>query len=267
MIEVPDEFLPSIGVVYPHENWIVFEEWVAKQLPIISEIEYLPIQWTAYFVNNGYGNDVLALHKLQQFIDRLPKDKKYWTIVQYDDGILVDVSGIDLLQFNMSKNIGVPIPLLCMEHSYVHTQDKSILASFIGSHTHPIREHIFKISNAEYYISDEQHDINRYCKILANSIFGLCPRGYGLASFRATECMQYGTIPVYISDEFIIPFGVDFEGYGVLIKEEDAHRIEEILSNFTMLQIIEKQNNIKKYYEEYYTYTGAFNKIKEYLES
>jgi hypothetical protein len=154
-----------------------------------------------------------------------------------------------------------------MEHSYVHNEDKSILASFIGSHTHPIREYIFKISNAEYYISDEQHDINRYCRILASSIFGLAPRGYGLNSFRLSECMQYGTIPVYISDEFIIPFGVDFEEYGVLIKEEDAHRIEEILGSYTMLQIIEKQNNIKKYYEEYYTYSGAFNKIKEYLES
>jgi hypothetical protein len=79
MIEVPSEFTPSIGVVYPHENWMIFEEWVSKQLPIQSEREYLPIQWTAYFVNNGYGNDVLALHRLQQFIDQLPKNKKYWT--------------------------------------------------------------------------------------------------------------------------------------------------------------------------------------------
>ena len=265
MIEVPQEFKPTIFTIYPQENWMLFEEWVSKQLIPKTEREYLPIQWTAYQVNNNYGNDKQALDRLQQFINQLPKDKKYWTIIQYDDGILVDVSELDLLQFSMSKNIGVPIPLLCMEHSYVSNGNKDILASFIGTHTHIIRENVFRVRNSEYYISDEQHDTHRFCDVVARSIFGLCPRGYGLNSFRIVECMQYGTIPVYISDEFIIPFGIDFEDFGVLIEEKDAHKIDEILASFTMLQIIEKQNNIKRYYQDYFTYKGSWNTIKEYL--
>lgn len=222
MIYVPDEFKPIINTIYPHENYDIFESWVCKQNLPQTEREWLPIQWTAYFVNNMYGKDVEAMYRLQSFINSLPTDKKYATCVQYDDGVLVDVSRLDLLQFNMSENIGVPIPLLCQPHSYRHNGVKNIFASFIGSHTHPIRESIFQIRNDDFYISDRVHDINEFCSILARSTFGLCPRGYGLNSFRIAECMQYNTIPVYISDEFVEPFYIDFNEIGVKIPESQV---------------------------------------------
>ena len=267
MINVPSEFMLDINTVYPYGNYVVFEKWLSQQDIPNTKREYLPIQWTAYFVNNQYGQDKQALKKLQDYIYSLPKDKSYWTCVQYDDGILVDVSGIDLLQFSMSKDIGVKIPLLSMPHQFKQTEEKKLFASFIGTYTHPIREHIFKIRNQEYYISQEQHSENQFCDIVSKSIFGLCPRGYGLSSFRIGECLQYDTIPVYISDEFIIPFGLNFNDFGVIIQEKDAHRIEEILAAIPFLEIIEKQNNIKDIYQRYYTYDGAFNEIKQYLES
>ena len=267
MINVPYEYMLDINTVYPYGNYVIFEKWLSQQNIPDTKREYLPIQWTSYFVNNQYGNDKEALKNLQWYIDSLPKDKQYWTCVQYDDGILVDVSGIDLLQFSMSKDIGVKIPLLSMPHQFKKLVQKDILASFVGTWTHQIREHIFRIRNEEYYISDQPHTESEFCDVVSRSIFGLCPRGYGLSSFRIGECLQYGTIPVYISDEFIIPFGLDFNEFGVIIESKDAHRIEEILSSISLLSIIEKQNNIKEVYERYYTYEGAFNEIKQYLES
>jgi hypothetical protein len=267
MINVPSEFMLNINTVYPYGNLIIFEDWLSKQDMPNTEREYLPIQWTSYFVNNQYGNDKEALKKLQLYIDTLPKDKKYWTCVQYDDGILVDVSGIDLLQFSMSKNVGIRIPLLSMPHEFKQSKGKDILVSFVGSHTHPIREHIFLISDEEYYISKQPHSENEFCDIVSRSVFGLCPRGYGLSSFRIGECLQYGTIPVYISDEFIIPFDIDFNKFGLIIEEKDSHKIEKVLGSIPLMSIIEKQNNIKDIYEKYYTYDGAFKEIKKYLES
>lgn len=125
----------------------------------------------------------------------------------------------------------------------------------------PIRENVFNINQLDFYISDQGHDINSFCDIISKSIFGLCPRGYGLNSFRIAECLQYETIPVYISDKFVNCFDADFEEYGVIIEEKDAHKIVEILKSITDVEIVEKQLKIKDIYNKYYTYQGALNNI------
>lgn len=267
MINVPIEFTPEINTIYPWENDVIFEEWVSRQNAIESERIYLPIQWTAYHVNNNYGNDKIAIQKLQDYIDSLPRENKYWSIVQYDDGILIDLKDLDLIQFSMSNKIGVEMPLMCMPHSYKWNGKKTIYASFIGTHTHPIREHVFSIKNKDYYISDKSHNINDFCDIISHSLFGLCPRGYGLNSFRIAECMQYETIPVYISDHFIECFDANFDEYGIRIHESDAHLIEHILKGYSDIEIIEKQLKIREIYQKYYTYEGALNNIKKSLNA
>jgi hypothetical protein len=161
----------------------------------------------------------------------------------------------------MSKKEGVEIPLLCMPHSFVWNGEKTIYASFIGTHTHPIREKVFNINHRDFYISDKEHDVNSFCNVVSQSLFGLCPRGYGLNSFRIAECLQYETIPVYISDRFINCFDANFEDYGVIIQEKDAHRIVEILQSMSDYEVVAKQMKIKEMYEKYYTYQGALNNI------
>ena len=267
MIHIPEEFTPTINTIYPWENDIIFEDWVSHEHILNTERQYLPIQWTAYHVNNNYGNNPVARKQLQDYVDKLPKDLKYWTICQYDDGVMTDFKDLDILVFSMSKKTGVEIPLLCKPHSYSWNGKKSIFASFIGTHTHPIRENVFNIKNRDFYISDKEHSIQDFCDIISHSLFGLCPRGYGLNSFRIAECMQYETIPVYISDEFIGCFDANFEDYGIVIEEKDANKIEEILKSYTDLQIVDKQLKIKEIYKEYYTYEGAFNKIKKILNA
>jgi hypothetical protein len=267
MIDVPKEFMPTINTVYPFENYTIFEEWVSKRfIPDFNGRDYLRINWTSYHVNNNYGNDPIARRKLQGYVDSLPRDKTYWTICQYDDGVLVDFKDLDVLVFNMSKKEGIEIPLLCMPHSYQWDGIKNIYASFIGTNTHPIRENVFNIQNPDYYISKEQHDVNRFCDVISHSIFGLCPRGYGLNSFRIAECLQYETIPVYISDEFVNCFNANFEDYGVIIEAKDAHRIVPILNSVSDIEIVEKQLKIKEIYNKYYTYQGALLNILNKLD-
>jgi hypothetical protein len=266
MIHVPSQFQSVINTCYPPENHIIFEKWLEGNAIPSTERVHLPVQWTSYYVNHNYGQDRRANYDLQEYLNGLDTSKKYWTVVQYDDSILNRVDHLDILRFEMSKNIGYPIPLLCMPHSYQSDGRRKYFASFVGQKTHEIRDFVFRLTGTPlYYVSGIIHTIDHYCKIISQSMFGLCPRGYGLNSFRIVECMQYGTIPVYISDEFIEPFGIDFNEYGVKIEKKDAHRIDEILKAIPTYDIMKKQDRIKELYESHFTFEGCRTQIQKHL--
>lgn len=262
-------FKEPIRVIYPPNNFKLFEQWFDESYKWCNtDRELLPVYFNGFYVNNNYGNDLEARKELQSFLYSLDRNKKWFTIIQYDDSILDDVSHLDLLRFEMSKNIGVPIPLLCQPHPYKFIGGKKWFGSFVGSRTHPIRNNLESLKGKEgYYISFEFGDIETYCRVLHESMFSLCPRGYGANSFRIAESIQFGSIPVYISNEFILPFNIDFEEFGVLIKEEDAGIIHEILSNIEPEEVIRKQDRLKEVYEKYYTYEGCFSQIIKHLET
>jgi hypothetical protein len=267
--EIPEQFRPRINTVYPPNNFTEFERWVYE---VYSKCDtdriYLPIFWTGYYVNHSYGQDKDAVNRLQSFIDSLDKSKKYWTIVQYDDSILNDVSELDILRFEMSKNIGVPIPLMCELHPYKFYTPKKYFASFVGSRTHPMRNDLEKFKNKDgWYISFEPHSIEDYCRILHESIFALCPRGYGLNSFRVLEGMQYGAIPVVISDEWVIPSGVNFWEYGVLVRDTVVSEVGNILNGIPEAEVVYKQELLSSVFEAHYTYEGCLKNIIKSLET
>jgi len=267
MIHIPAIFQPKINTTYPAENREEYERWFFENYKRdVSDREYLPILFCGYHVNNQYGQNKQARYDLQAFVNTLDIRKKYFTISQYDDGVGVDWKGKDVLVFDMSKKSAYQIPLMCEPHSYVHDGGKKYLASFIGSRTHELRDKIFALEgNDGYYISSKTHYIDKFCEVLASSIFGLCPRGYGLNSFRIVECMQYGTIPVYISDDFIFPHNLDFLDYGVVIEVKEAGKIDEILKAITPEQIISKQDKIKELYHSHFSYQGVMDRINEHL--
>lgn len=270
MIEkVPEKFSPQINTIYPPNNFKEFERWLGDNFTTaVTDRTYLPVYWTAYHVNNNYGNDAESIQLLQEYIDSLDRTKKYWTVVQYDDSVLIDFKELDVLRFEMSKNTGVGLPLIGQPHPFEFSGPKKHFANFIGGKTHPIRESAALLSGISgYYISYDPHPIERYCRIMYESIFTLCYRGYGLNSFRCTEAIQYGSIPVYISDEFVVPFDAEFSDYGVLIHHKSAHRIDEILQSIDPMQVIEKQDKLSQVYKKYYTYEGVLENIIRTLET
>jgi hypothetical protein len=271
MIETPEWLRPKINTVYPKNNLIEFERWFGENYAgDVSDREYLPIYWCGYQVNHEYGQDAVAMQRLQAFIDTLPYDKKYFTISQYDDSVGVDFKGRDVLIFDMSKNGNdrVPIPLIGQPHPYTFSGEKKYLANFIGSHTHPIREKIFALQGTEgFYISDQPHDIETYCRVISESWFTLCPRGYGINSFRIAESLQYGSVPVYISDKFIHPFYIDFNSFGLTVHA-DSPFLDDVGGYLNAHRMINYDDwNLKGRYETYFTYAGCRNKILQRLLS
>ncbi len=269
MINTPDWTKPRICVKYPSSNETEFERYFYESYQgDLTDREYLPIFWTGYYVNNSYGQDMVALQKLQDYIDALDKSKKYFTIIQYDDAILNRVSSLDLYQFNMSKPYDYPLPLIGEPYPYIFTNpEKKYLANFIGGSTHPIREHAKTLIGKEgYYISFERHDPYEYCKILSESVFTLCYRGYGINSFRISEALQSGSIPVYISDDFIEPHNVLIDNYGIKIPMDYLNNLGGILQlKYGECEINKKSRD--DIYKEYFTYDGTRLKILEHLQT
>lgn len=282
MIErVPDIFRPRIRVEYPPDNKQIFEEWFFENVKDIpGDRVYLPVFWCSFQVNNDYGKG-RKMADLQSFIDGLDRSKKYFTITQYDDGPLVDFKDLDIKVFGSGGGrIDCPIPLVCMPHPYDFEaktpKKRQYLASFVGSITHPIRRKMIdyiislpKEHRDRYFIFTDRMPIETFCKVMSESVFALCPRGYGKTSFRICEALQYGAIPFYLSDEednFIYPFpdelGDDQCVYPML--GDWIHTLHATLTNVEYTHLWQREGQLV--YPEYYTFEGCKNKILEWLK-
>lgn len=268
-VKVPIEFRRRQHGHYPEDNLRPFEEWYFDNFKgpksQNSDRLYLPIFWTAYYCNNRYGKDTVAMKRLTDYLRALDRSKKYYTIVQYDDGILhgADIADLDIKVFTLSGKTGFwpkggihNLPLLCEAHKYRFDLNRDIFASFIGrKNTHEIRK---RINCPGAFIPDHRYGLKDFCEIMARSVFALCPRGYGITSFRISESIQYGAIPVYISDEFAIPYDDKRQNY--LINITDPSLVGEVLNALTKAQIYELQRNVERVKSDF-TYQGALRFI------
>ena len=260
----PIEFRVKHPFPYPSDNLHEFERWFYDntQPDEITGRTYLPIFWTGYWVSNNYGAKEKGRNNLQRFIDNLPRDKKYFTICQYDDGPMVDFKDLDIIVFGMSGGrIDYPIPLLCQPHGFKFDCKRDIFASFIGGDTHPIRKELVKqfAGMKDCVVNFKKVPLKEYCNVLARSVFAICPRGYGKSSFRITEAIQYGAIPVYVSDEFVLPYNLPFCGTGTTID----NNVYEFLKRISAQTAIESFYKSIEKHRILYTYEGCKKRILE----
>lgn len=252
---------------------------------INSDYIYLPIQWTAYHLINGYGQNVQPLIDLYgQITDQLP-DQKFFTVVQYDGGTLVELPNCRVFAASgsFSSPIGKnstyePIPLLCDPHPVINKDEKQYKVVFCGRRTHELREKMFDtLSNIEGYnlydtssASISQEDVDTFRTLLTDSIFGLCPRGYGPASFRFYETIQMGCIPIYITDEVWLPFNqfIDWEKLCLIISPEE---IDQIPSKVDQLIGSGEYKNMLEYgqscYDKHLSWSGAVTTIANIISN
>lgn len=260
----PIEFRVKQAHSYPEDNAHEFERWFYDntQPDEIKGRTYLPIFWTAYWTNNGYGAKEKSRNNLQRFIDSLARDKKYFTICQYDDGPMVDFKDMDIVVFGMSGGrIDYPIPLLCQPHGYKFDCKRDIFASFVGGDTHPIRKELVKqfAGKNDCHVSFKKLPLKEYCNLMARSVFALCPRGYGKSSFRIAEAIQYGAIPVYVSDEFVLPYNLEAFPFGHYLSPE--RDINQSLRLMVETVAYDTMKNACEKFKSLYTYEGCKQKI------
>lgn len=272
MVDVPVTFshMAAHPFPYPSDNILIFEEWFYAMLSKGEERHriYLPIFWTGYYIRADYGKNEALIQMLQDYINILDKSKKYYTIVQYDDGILNDLSGLDIRVFAMSgRRIDYPLPMICQPHEYKFNVERDIFMSFVGRPTHTLREKII----AEFedrpacYVTSRRHTLKDYCHVMARSVFALCPRGYGPTSFRIMEALQYGAIPVYMSDLLIFGHHHQFPGVGIPTTDEFNPRgLLSALRNMP-ISMERLRTDIPTIFQKCYTYEGTKALILENL--
>ena len=258
ILKIPEEFMDMSVIKYPpHQKSKNIEAKTYLEIDrniesLNSNLIYLPIQWTNYLVKNNYGKN---LQPLQDYVNSLSTDQSYFSIVQYAGGPLVNIDNIlfftagGLFNTKINKNLSyMSIPLISDQHkTKLNYKNKKYLASYLGRNTHKIREEIemlFK-NDKNFYVKNlnsmdiKRSDSLKFKKIMANSIFSLCPRGFGPTSFRLYESIQMGSIPVYIAEnkEHVLPFSefIDWEKLCVITNISNLKSLDKKL-----ISIVEK---------------------------
>lgn len=240
---------------------------VAIKDQIKTDLIYCPIKWTAYYCNNGFGSPQ-AKHEMREYINTLPKNKKFFTVVQYDDGIMVDFPNCLVFSAGGKPDDAIPIPLLCDPHKINGEVKKDIPISMIcNQDTHPIRKQIAKAMYGKEYCYIARHYGDKYVNTIRRSYFTICPRGYGKTSFRMYEAIQLGTIPVYFSDKKWLPYD------GVLDKyffDTSWFKPEPVLQGvYSILQnkeIYDERLQVLKDIQHMFTYEYVAEYIRRKVE-
>ena len=281
--EVPEEFLDSKIIPYPvhnisHNFEKLFLDAFRDTQEYESQLTYLPIQWTNYLVKNNYGKNI---NSLQKFCNQLSDDKKFFTIVQYDGGPLVNLNNCIVFSsggmFNtvLNNNLSyIPIPLITDEHVSSIKRKRKFKIGYIGRNTHDVRQNLENILsendlNRVINIKSDgvlKKDSRKFKKLLTQSIFSLCPRGFGPTSFRLYESLQLGSIPIYVSDEFHLPYR-DFINWEKMCLLIDINEIDKIQSKVDYLiesnRYIEMQEYGKFCHENYFNNDFMISNIFE----
>jgi hypothetical protein len=264
---------PNKDTYPPFKNGLYIEEYCCKKFfeenPILKR-KYIPVKWTNFQIEGWFQHKKYEMQQLlNEWIKNNPSENGYFTVVQYDDGPLLQLPENTIVYGACSGNI--PIPLIYEDknntlesYSKKTFNQKEILCSFIGNITSNnvipnVRKEMFdkfnnnpnfKMINSGGWTPDVNKNLqNLFINTTVNSKFALAPRGYGRSSFRFFECFQLGTIPIYIwNDLDWSPFQniIDYKKLCVVIHISELNNLENKLLSITE----EEYNNMFNYYKE-----------------
>lgn len=285
ILDVPEKFLPKMPVSYPpHQGTSpMIEERAFSFFSLNKDLEsdyiYIPIQWTSWHINpyGEYGQNTQPLIDFCNQISEKYPNEKFFTTVQYDGGTLVPIDNCKIFASSGSfsspigkKSTYEPIPLLCDPHRGIPNEVREYKVGYVGWNTHPIRNKMYEILKNEndYKLLINHGNTQIFREVLYNSVFALSPRGFGPASYRMYEAIQMCCIPIYISDEFWIPFKdrIEWEKMALFIKENEIetipYKVDKLLDSGQYQNYIDYGQEI---YEKYLTWDGCLDTIADII--
>ncbi len=166
-----------------------------------------------------------------------------------------------------NQDIGlIPYNTLSKNPSYNHNHRK-YLYSFLGNSYQDylpvshVRRRLFSLTTypdtliSESLSNELSHELsknyrtnNEYELLSRNSIFTLVPAGYGRWTYRFFQSIQWGSIPVLLSDNYLLPFNdqVPYEKFSIRIAESDISRLNSIIRGISDKKIKSMQAELKK---------------------
>jgi hypothetical protein len=231
---------------------------------------FLPIKWT-YIYN--HRSDLYA--SLQNDLNNLDPNKKYFTVSQHDDAPAHKLPP-NIINFSAGGNQPntIPIPIICSPIKNIKNTSKDIFCSFVGSVNQNIPGNAAigyqtrmkmlhaLVDNSDYVLKPKhwspeikEERKNLFLELTSRSKFCLAPRGYGATSFRMYEAMQLNSIPVYIYYKTpFLPFTdeLNWEKLVILVEYNDISNIDQILKSISEEKYQDMIHYTKKIYPEYF---------------
>lgn len=237
---------------------------------IQTERILIPVSWTSCY-NQGKTSG------LQNLLDNLDQDKLYFTVSQHDDAIKEKLPKNTISFCAGGNKGGIPIPLVCspltlkdlIDTVYIDFK-KDLLCSFYGSNTHPIRLQLLKdlegkpntiIKNKPWRNKITDKDFLSYIQYAVRSKFLLCPRGYGLNSFRLYESFQLGCVPVIISNKRFLPWEDELDWSKFSIFVTNTKNLYQTLEKISDAKYNEMLSIGQKLYKDYFSMDGVCKQI------
>ena len=172
--------------------------------------------------------------------------------VQYDTGMaMVAKVGFAWPYYRPGFDISLPPPTgweiqewrkrpLCgwSGNDGLHRKNKYLL-SFKGRLTSALRHAMMFLHNGkDIIVMHKNWDIRGrfdYDDLMLHSEFVLVPRGNGMYSYRLSEAIASGAIPVVIADHYTLPFSefLNWKDFAVIVPEHEMLDIPNILSQIT----------------------------------
>jgi len=232
--------------------------------------KYIPALWTNFQIEGWFKPKQNEMQMaLNEWIYKNPSANGYFTVVQYDDGPLLQLPPNTIIYGACSGDIPLPLIYQDNNHTLVNLpkktfSEKSVLCSFVGnitsnSVTPNVRQvmfdmftnnSLFEMINSGGWTPSVNGNLQKiFIDTTINSKFAFAPRGYGRSSFRFFECFLLGTIPIYIwNDVKWLPFQnvIDYKKLCIVIHISKITEVENIIKNVDENQY----NNMWNYYNE-----------------
>ncbi len=185
------------------------------------------------------------------------------------------VADINLLVPHRDENPrSISMPALPLVTGTGGNAEPTVLASFRGANSHPVREVLARSRNEPDIVVDlldahpqagaidaEAGKTDReYAGLLAASSFAFVPRGDRAFSYRLLEVMSFGCIPVVLADGLVLPFDrlIDWGACALHVPEAEAGTVVERIRAIPPDQVAAMRHNVMQTYR---THLDGFDRI------
>ncbi|MFX0073662.1 MAG: exostosin family protein [Candidatus Hermodarchaeota archaeon] len=247
LVKETNEFRPLAhtyqGFGGPWLEQVFYQEWIKFDKPL--KRIYLPI-----FVTECWMNKVPS-EKIQRWLNSLPKDLEYFTIIQHDDGVKAIQVELPPKTLIFGSSVGDIVVPLIMDDTLtnIHKKKKKLI-SFCGTlSTHPIRKEINELMLKEMPKDYIYYFGSRWQRIMSRSVFSLCPRGYGPTSYRLYESIFLESIPIYIwKDSCRVPYTdfLDWSKFSFILNAKEINTIPSLVRDLSAEKIKSMQEELKR---------------------
>ena len=131
----------------------------------------------------------------------------------------------------------IAVPFTCNVVGDMDNNDRDRLFFYRGSRTtHPLREQLIEqfpdncLDTGVHWAYNEEDLKDQYKEDMSKTKFAVCPRGYGIGSFRLFEALASGCVPIILADGYKKPLEdiLDWDEFSITLPESEYRRVEEV---------------------------------------